>query len=76
MRITRSNTRYGTYNFSGPYQTLFTDGNRGDMSAAELELLTEEHKTKPLPVGWFFDGSIFIDYEGNRRRERPGMCQS
>ena len=42
------------------------------MSASELEELVEKHKDEPLPQGWFFDGAVFVDYEGNRRTERPG----
>ena len=42
------------------------------MSASELEALAEEHKFDPLPQGWLFDGTVFIDYDGNRSTERPG----
>lgn len=42
------------------------------MSESELQGLMEKHKDEPLPPGWFFDGAVFVDYEGNRRTERPG----
>lgn len=45
---------------------------REDMSAAQVEQLQQDHKYDPLPEGWFFDGSVFLDYDGNRRRDRPG----
>lgn len=29
--------------------------------------------TEPLPVGWFFDGQHFIDYDGNKSSLRPDI---
>lgn len=43
------------------------------MSVEELDKLKKEHEADPLPQDWFFDGSVFVDYEGNRKQERPGM---
>lgn len=62
-------TRTVQYHTAAP---LHLFNNRADLAAAELEALRDEHEADPLPDGWFFDGAVFVDHDGNRKRERPG----
>ena len=44
----------------------------GDLSAAEESLvLARAAKSVPLPRGWLFNGSAFVDFEGRRQPSRP-----
>ncbi|CAN0034135.1 unnamed protein product, partial [Sphacelaria rigidula] len=47
---------------------------RADVSVVELCKLQQDHEQDPLPAGWFYDGAAFVDYDGNRRSDRPGDC--
>ncbi|CAM9889768.1 unnamed protein product, partial [Heterosigma akashiwo] len=31
------------------------------------------HNQDPLPEGWFFDGSVYVDINGNRLTHRPDI---
>ncbi|CAM9753606.1 unnamed protein product [Choristocarpus tenellus] len=46
---------------------------RADLSPEEISSLRDAHKNDPLPHGWFYDGSMFVDFDGNRKAEHPDL---
>lgn len=40
---------------------------------AQLKYCGVNHKLKALPGGWWFDGNVYLDVDGNRRQFRPDI---
>jgi hypothetical protein len=52
--------------------------NHGDVTvkmreAAQLKYCGVNHKLRALPGGWWFDGNVYLDVDGNRRPFRPDI---
>jgi hypothetical protein len=52
--------------------------NHGDVTvkmreAAQLKYCGVNHKLRALPGGWWFDGNVYLDVDGNRRQFRPDI---
>jgi len=46
---------------------------RDSITNAEIRRIEDMHSDKPLPEGWFFDGTAFVDINGNRLLHRPDL---
>jgi len=46
---------------------------RESLTESEIKRVEKLSLSKPLPEGWFYDGSVYVDMEGNRCSHRPDL---
>jgi hypothetical protein len=46
-----------------------------DLSAAEHALLVQAAESRPLPEGVFFNGSKYVNWEGETLKQHPCLAQ-
>jgi hypothetical protein len=44
-----------------------------DLTAEERRMIRRDHLHEPLPDGYFFNGSNFVDFDGKEYQEHPFM---
>ena len=47
--------------------------SRNNISKDEVERLKVQHLGDFLPEGWFFDGTYYLDYNGNKEVVHPNL---
>ena len=40
---------------------------------AQVKLCGDNHQIRPIPEGWWFDGNVYVDVDGNQRKFRPDI---
>ena len=46
---------------------------RETVSQEEIEILKEKYVSSQLPDGWFFNGFLYLNYDGDTQVEHPNL---